>query len=235
MPTRQRPTKNSRHFSGKPTGPNLENNSNDYFSSTPKLRRSTSYTTPLPLGDRSELSRVASPLTRENLRLHLNGLEKQRSAPPSTSSVAEEQGHMRKSRSPKKSDKKKSKLDLDSHPLNLPPDELRRLSAAMAREEARNSTPMDLDIDQPTTNGASEPATPSNDAPGAFPEVDANGVSDRDEKSPTPPPHRVPPPKVDAEACKAAGNKYFKAKDYERAIQEYSKGKTIYSRACSVC
>ena len=28
----------------------------------------------------------------------------------------------------------------------------------------------------------------------------------------------------DAEACKAAGNKFFKAKDYDRAIKEYTKG-----------
>ena len=53
-----------------------------------------------------------------------------------------------------------------------------------------------------------------------------------DEEGPVPPPHRTPTspspppevPKVDAEACKAAGNKCYKAGQYERAIEEYSKG-----------
>ncbi|KAI9770146.1 MAG: hypothetical protein M1840_003596 [Geoglossum simile] len=44
---------------------------------------------------------------------------------------------------------------------------------------------------------------------------------------PVPPPHRTQaspsPPLVDAEAFKAAGNKFFKAKDYEKAIVEYTK------------
>jgi DnaJ homolog subfamily C member 7 len=54
---------------------------------------------------------------------------------------------------------------------------------------------------------------------------------------PVPPPHRTPtspppqqepePPKVDpeaAEAFKAQGNKFYKAKQYEKAIDEYTKG-----------
>lgn len=59
-----------------------------------------------------------------------------------------------------------------------------------------------------------------------------NGMSDLDQTngdgSPIPPPHKTPspPPKpaYDPEACKATGNKYFKAKDYTRAVQEYTKG-----------
>lgn len=59
-----------------------------------------------------------------------------------------------------------------------------------------------------------------------------NGVSDNDQMngdgSPIPPPHKTPspPPKpaYDPEACKVTGNKYFKAKDYTRAVQEYTKG-----------
>jgi hypothetical protein len=31
-------------------------------------------------------------------------------------------------------------------------------------------------------------------------------------------------PPVDAEACKTSGNKFFKAKDYDKAVKEYSKG-----------
>jgi len=64
--------------------------------------------------------------------------------------------------------------------------------------------------------------------PGAFPPT--NGVNGSDENEiPKPPPHKVASPKpeeppVDAEACKAAGNKFFKAKQYDKAIAEYTKG-----------
>ena len=235
-PTRRppRPTRNySRHFDASDTVDNRQtisdaeaqfSHSERTFRTTGVLR-STSYTEPLPLGNRS-----SAPLTEDNLQALLKGLESQKSAPPSLDSGSARHGvlsgHMPKTKSPKKS--RKSKPDLDLHPLNLPPDELR--AAAMAREEARNATPMDLDDPPTTANGASQPATPAQETPGAFPNGngDANGVSDHEEKSPTPPPHK--PQKVDPEACKAAGNKYFKAKDYDRAVQEYSKGKQYYYR-----
>ncbi|KIX06287.1 uncharacterized protein Z518_04262 [Rhinocladiella mackenziei CBS 650.93] len=148
---------------------------------------------------------------------------------------------MRKSKSPKKHDKdkekKKLKHDPDTHPLNLPPEQLRQLQAQMARQEAEASRQsMSMDRDTPEThnefvipNGTSPPATPSRDAPGGFPEQQTrddttNGADGHDERNPVPPPHRVPPaPKADPEACKAAGNKFFKTKDYERAIVEYTK------------
>lgn len=141
--------------------------------------------------------------------------------------------HMRKKSSPLKKDKKKDKDNRDSHPLNLPPDELRRLSAAMAAQEGARRDSMDVDGNGPFSSQETEsPGTPVGTTPGAFPESangTVNGVNGDhgDEKSPTPPPHRVPiaeKPTVDAEAAKAAGNKFFKAKDYPRAIAEYTKG-----------
>lgn len=163
---------------------------------------------------------------------------------------------MPKSKSPKKNDKARDRdkkkpskhdPDPDTHPLNLPPDQLHRLySAHMAREEANSRASMSVDRDmsapensdqQPsnlTGDQSSPPATPSREAPGAFPEQSSddgtNGtVNGSDERSPTPPPHKAPPPpKVDPEACKAAGNKFFKAKDYERAIAEYTKGIPLF-------
>lgn len=159
---------------------------------------------------------------------------------------------MRKSKSPKKTDKdkerKKPKHDPDTHPLNLPPDQLRQLTAQMARQEAeanRQSMSMDRDSpetnnDSPVPNGASPPATPSRDIPGDFPlhagDEATNGTNGHDERSPTPPPHKAAPaPKVDPEACKAAGNKFFKAKDYERAIVEYTKGWAITQIESNPC
>ena len=61
-------------------------------------------------------------------------------------------------------------------------------------------------------------------------------MTNGDDSAPAPPLHRtqtgpVPPPSpppevepVDPEACKAAGNKFYKAGQYDKAIEEYSKG-----------
>ncbi len=166
----------------------------------------------------------------------LNPIQNDSSSNPGFHSRSESaigRSHMRKKSSPLKKDKKKDKDNRDSHPLNLPPDELRRLSAAMAAQEGARGDFMDLDSNGPFPSQETEsPGTPVGTAPGAFPENangTANGVNGDhgNEKSPTPPPHRVPiaeKPPIDAEAAKAAGNKFFKAKDYSRAIAEYTKG-----------
>lgn len=73
----------------------------------------------------------------------------------------------------------------------------------------------------------------SNTTPGAFPTTNGvNGVNgDSDHEAPKPPPHDAAAngstessSAEDAEACKAAGNKFFKAKQYDKAIAEYTKG-----------
>ena len=140
---------------------------------------------------------------------------------------------MNKKGSPKKQDRKKSADDLGSHPLNLPPDELRGLSAVMSKNENTRSS-MDVDntsndsspLNRPEMN--SQPTSPFKEAPGAFPATGngaVNGMNGHDEKIPTPPPHKMPSkPPENAEACKVTGNKFFKLKDYDRAIAEYSKG-----------
>ena len=73
------------------------------------------------------------------------------------------------------------------------------------------------------------------DSDASGPYLHTNGASDHEQMnvdgSPLPPPHKTPspPPKpaYDPEACKATGNKYFKAKDYTRAVQEYTKGEDL--------
>jgi DnaJ family protein C protein 7 len=97
--------------------------------------------------------------------------------------------------------------------------------------------PMDVDSSSPAPSSPVTADTPkTNGANGV------NGVPD----GPAPPPHRytkspppptanyaatpeaatppAEPPTIDAEEYKAAGNKFFKIKDYPRAIEEYSKG-----------
>jgi DnaJ family protein C protein 7 len=106
---------------------------------------------------------------------------------------------------------------------------------------ADQPTPQPMDIDR---EGSSSPAPSS---PVAAPAPKANGVNgDAVPSGPAPPPHRYtksPPPQsanyaatpeaatppaevptIDAEEYKAAGNKFFKIKDYPAAIKEYSRG-----------
>lgn len=216
----------------------------DYFSPPRKSQRSTAYASPLLFTDEEEELRRSvhrgSPLTEENLQ-NLQAAHEADSA--ATDPRFEDPvflAFMRKSNKSrssekKKADKKKTK-DIDEHPLNLPPEELRRLSARMARDEKRSSTQMDVDVDsesaQPDLGSQdSQPTTPGDNTPGAFPTSEklSNGDADSDTreqtKSPPPPLHRINiQPKMDPEAAKAAGNKFFKAKDYGRAVVEYSKG-----------
>ncbi|WPG98291.1 dnaJ-like protein-like protein subfamily C member 7 [Acrodontium crateriforme] len=113
----------------------------------------------------------------------------------------------------------------DEHPLNLHPDELRRWSALsiMSSPTRENGAGLNSDPMEGTT-----PA-PETAPPGSFPQTNGDKM-DHDhnsgEDAPAVPPHRSPPPeepKVDAEACKAAGNAFYKAGKYAAAIDEYSK------------
>jgi DnaJ family protein C protein 7 len=138
------------------------------------------------------------------------------------------------------SKQRSSKHDRNSHPLNLPPDELRRRISLMS--DQGTPTPMDVDRESTSSPAPSSPAAAQ--APGAFPTP--NGASSDE---PLPPPHRYttsPPPEsakyaaskqeaaappavqptVDAELYKTAGNKFFKMKDYPMAIKEYTKGES---------
>lgn len=146
-------------------------------------------------------------------------------------------------RSSSYSSKRSSRYDRDSHPLNLPPDELRRLSSSAMSAMADQPTPQPMDIDREFTASPTPSSPAAAHAPPAPPKP--NGVNS-DESRPAPPPHRYttsPPPQsanyaatpeaasppaqvptIDAEEYKAAGNKFFKIKDYPAAIKEYSKG-----------
>lgn len=144
----------------------------------------------------------------------------------------------RNSRTFGSSRRRSSADDNASHPLNLPPDELRRLSALQNRTPSAAAI-MGSPGDE-TTGEPMQESTPAPQTPGAFPQANGNGVNGEHSGSnaPTPPPHKSPssspppqqqansppPPPVDAEQCKEAGNKFFKAKQYDKAIEEYTKG-----------
>ncbi|GAB7339690.1 hypothetical protein MBLNU457_6266t1 [Dothideomycetes sp. NU457] len=123
---------------------------------------------------------------------------------------------------------KKKVPEEEKHPLNLTPEELKRLSQFSIsngqRSRHQRLPTMDGESDQNRPSEPSSPATGS--APGAFPETNGTNGTHKEDEAPAPPPHKSsPPPKpeVDAEACKAAGNKFFKAREWEKAIQEYTK------------
>jgi len=130
--------------------------------------------------------------------------------------------------------------DENEHPLNFYPDDPRRLSALSAMSSSQEGggalgpDPMEM--------------TPAPETPVAFSEANgANGEqhdSDGSGSAPAPPPHRSPAspppppekpekPAVDAEACKAMGNKFYKAQQYEQAIEEYTKGEIWFGLVLS--
>ena len=140
-------------------------------------------------------------------------------------------------RSPTKSGSRAQSFDRESHPLNLPPEELRRLSVLSAMSNRSSSeqapTPMDIDRESTASPAQSQPQPPSSppaegSASSASQKIngDSNGNKTEEDAAPPPPPHKVPtsPPPIDPEACKAAGNKFFKAREWQKAINEYSKG-----------
>lgn len=131
---------------------------------------------------------------------------------------------------------KKNLIDPTEHPLNLPP-ELRRLSALSAMSDSDR-----MDIDSEAVNGAPSSPQPQQNIPGAFDSPKLNGRKDStvngaaEDQGPVPPPHKsnptspVPaaaPTPEDAEAFKTAGNKFYKAKEYKKAIEEYTKGMIV--------
>jgi DnaJ family protein C protein 7 len=94
---------------------------------------------------------------------------------------------------------------------------------AAARDESMRSS-MEIDRDTSSSPQDTPPASQAEGAP-----TNTTGVQNGDgESSPAPPPHRSSPPRSQpsdaGESFKLTGNKFYKAGDYERAIQEYNKG-----------
>ncbi|KAL8901463.1 MAG: hypothetical protein Q9207_005186 [Kuettlingeria erythrocarpa] len=151
-----------------------------------------------------------------------------------TKSVKESDPRFQSRKSASRSNSK-AIFSADTHPLNLPPDEREKRRSAMS---AQSDPPTPMEVDQ-NGDASSAASTPPPTAPITYPDTD-DAADDGDFErttSPIPPPHRfIPPtspppappkPSIDAEACKALGNKYFKNKDYLKAIAEYTKALAV--------
>ncbi|GAB1320770.1 hypothetical protein MFIFM68171_10980 [Madurella fahalii] len=144
------------------------------------------------------------------------------------------------------SSSRRKKIDPDTHPLNLPPEQRKRLSELSTMSD-RNS----MDVDKEPVNGGKPssppppppqqqfqrqksppPAPPSHSNSFTVPVtngVDSSANGGKDEVVPPPPPHRSQPSSPvqteaeKAESFKNEGNKFFKAGDYNRALEFYTK------------
>ncbi|KAJ4268756.1 hypothetical protein NW762_002824 [Fusarium torreyae] len=124
---------------------------------------------------------------------------------------------------------RRSKYEPDTHPLNLPPEERKRLSALAA---AMNGNSMDVDGEPVNGARSTTPPNPNPNAQANFSVPIPNGSTH--DGAPPPPPHKSNPgsptitPEEDAESYKAAGNRFFKEKNYYKAIEQYSKAVDLF-------
>ena len=175
---------------------------------------------PKLFGNSQSPSKQQNPETEENRRPSISTSgRKSSSKSPSKSTIkpftSDDSPNSRRSGT-KRARSYKSQTN-DIHPLNLPPAERERRRSAMSSANG----------DVETDHQPPEPISKADNAdhiPGSFEDAPyTNGDS-----SPITLPHRIPsppsPPAIDAEECKALGNKYFKSRDYTKAIAEYTKG-----------
>ncbi|PTB66314.1 TPR-like protein [Trichoderma citrinoviride] len=106
-----------------------------------------------------------------------------------------------------------------------------------------------MDVDPQPVNGAASPPPPPKPAAnpsaqknfavpipnGSVPNGNVNG----NDEAPAPPPHKsnpsspVPSPIEDAESYKTAGNRFFKEKNYAKAIEQYSKAVDLFPNSAT--
>ncbi|KAK8114369.1 tetratricopeptide [Apiospora kogelbergensis] len=107
------------------------------------------------------------------------------------------------------SSSRRNKIDPNTHPLNLHPDEYKRLSALSAMSDRSSFDKMDVDREASAAPPSSPPTQPQPAAGKPKFTVPLNIPTNTNED--------------EAESYKAAGNKFFKEKDYRNAIIQYSR------------
>ncbi|KAI8634724.1 hypothetical protein F5Y19DRAFT_122182 [Xylariaceae sp. FL1651] len=160
---------------------------------------------------------------------------KKPSRPASPAHVQREQPKSRSSHSFRRQptdSPRRGKFDPNTHPLNLHPDEIKRLSALSAKSMSSRSSFDKMDVDKENSSQPpSSPPPPQQQNSFTLPIGSPTNVSKSQSngEGPAPPPHRsnpsspVPSDAEQAENFKSLGNKSFKERQYKKAITEYTK------------
>ncbi|RKF73138.1 DnaJ-like protein subfamily C member 7-like protein [Golovinomyces cichoracearum] len=118
---------------------------------------------------------------------------------------------------------------LDSHPLNLPPEQRRHFSELSKMPDPER---MDEDTEVPNAGLTPSPRAKPKSTTSSDNTAKINDTVAANVKGPVPPPHRsnatspvliTTTPAEEAEIYKSAGNKHYRAKEYKKAIDEYTK------------
>ena len=231
----------------KPSSPKKKNNKYDdnNGSSSRSARSNVSAEDDGAGTDHSHRTTTPSPTKRSSPKRTSRDREREREVRPRLQPTTSSRIRNHKASSGRSS----HETDPNTHPLNLPPEQLRkRLLAMSARDDSQTS--MEFDREGTSTrlsSMVSNSSPPPPVGPGAGAHVPSNGVNGGG--GPVPPPHQTPlkptpvpaPPSqsasplisVEGECFKAAGNKYFKAKDYTKAVKEYTRGGFSVWGTCS--
>lgn len=114
-----------------------------------------------------------------------------------------------------------------SHPLNLPPDQRSKISDLLKMSDPERQ---EDETEVPSLDSKSNSISPSERSPTISKKINGPTIIVPEER-PAPPPHKSNPSSPstntalteEAENFKAAGNKFYKAKEYQKAIEEYTK------------
>ena len=176
-------------------------------------------------------SRESSPSPEKRSYSHRNSRDTDRERRLKSHTASKQQSPT------KKLSRSSTDRDRDPHPLNLPPEERKRFSS-LSGMSGSSPAPMDLDRDHavsPPSNLTIPNGSPQKSQVNGNIRNIVNGTTSQEDAPPRPPPHRtatsptrqsqqiLPQQPIDPEAFKATGNKFFKTKEYDKAIAEYSK------------
>ncbi|KAI1502683.1 hypothetical protein F5X99DRAFT_149229 [Biscogniauxia marginata] len=194
-----------------------------------------------PAASKSSPKKAARPASPAHAHAHAHAPREQTKSRSSRSFTRHSADPSRRS--------KHDKHDPDTHPLNLHPDEIKRLSALSAMSNRSSFDKMDVDKENSpappssppppqqqasfsvpitsTPNGTKSHANASADA-NANPPAPSTPNAASNEEGPAPPPHRSNPSspvhsdRDEAEGHKSIGNKFFKERQYANAIKSYT-------------
>ncbi|KAI0994879.1 hypothetical protein K3495_g13302 [Podosphaera aphanis] len=129
-------------------------------------------------------------------------------------------------------------LSPDSHPLNLPPDQRLKFSELSKMPDPERQ---EDEAEVPGTDTNSKQTLTGEHTPTDARKLSGSTIITPEER-PVPPPHKSNPTSPsantalsdEAEKFKAAGNKFYKAKEYEKAVEEYTKAVEVEPSSATI-